>query len=130
MNWLRKWMYGRYGMDQLSIALIIVSLCLSLLSSLLSLSLLSLFAYPGIMLAYFRILSKNYSKRQKENLYFLKFWTPLKTKYSKQLNRLKDMKTYRYYKCAACGQTLRVPKGRGNIRIICPKCKNEFSKRT
>ena len=31
MNWLRKFMYGRYGVDELSIALLIISLVLMLI---------------------------------------------------------------------------------------------------
>ncbi len=130
MNWLRKWMYGRYGIDSLSIALIAGSLLMSLGTALINKPLLSLVAYITIAIAYFRILSKNFLRRQQENMRFLKFWMPIKNKLHQQLGRLKDIKTHKYYKCPACSQTLRVPKGRGRIRITCKKCKNEFSKKT
>lgn len=35
MNWLRKFMYGRYGVDQFSSALAIVSLILILITGIL-----------------------------------------------------------------------------------------------
>lgn len=28
--------------------------------------------------------------------------------------------------CPECGQSLRVPRGKGTIRVTCPKCKNSF----
>ncbi|MBR3231854.1 MAG: hypothetical protein IKF75_04170, partial [Lachnospiraceae bacterium] len=40
----------------------------------------------------------------------------------------KDRKTYRYFKCPGCGQEVRVPKGKGRIRITCPKCHQSFEK--
>jgi len=45
------------------------------------------------------------------------------------LDRMGD-KTHRYYRCPGCRQRLRVPRGRGNIVITCPKCHREFTKRT
>ena len=39
-------------------------------------------------------------------------------------------KTHRYFKCPGCGQTVRVPRGRGKIQITCPKCRREFIKKT
>lgn len=35
---------------------------------------------------------------------------------------------YKYFKCPACGQELRAPKGRGRIRVTCSKCGNQFEK--
>ena len=33
-----------------------------------------------------------------------------------------NRKTTKYIKCPTCGQTLAVPKGKGKIRVTCPKC--------
>lgn len=134
MDWLKKFMYGRYGVDQLSIALLIGSILLSFLTSLLSATLnipfLSLITYIPLVICYFRIFSRDISKRQQENYKFLRYWNPSKAWVNKKVTRLKGMKTHKYYKCPSCSKTLRVPKGKGNIRITCPQCKHEFSKRT
>lgn len=34
--------------------------------------------------------------------------------------------TTKYLKCPSCGQTLAVPKGKGKIRVTCPKCGNKI----
>lgn len=33
-----------------------------------------------------------------------------------------NRKTTKYFKCKNCGQILSVPKGKGKIRVTCPKC--------
>lgn len=130
MNWLKKFMYGRYGVDQLSLALIILSVFFSLIAVIINNSFVSLIPYIPIFLCYFRILSKNRAKRQQENYLFLRYWNPIKNEILKKFNRLKGMRTHKYYKCPNCSQSLRVPKGKVNISITCPKCKTSFSKRT
>lgn len=130
MEWLKKFMQGRYGVDQLSIALLVSSILFSLLSLFIQSTLLAFLVLALILICYFRILSKNRTKRYQENIKFLKHWKPLEKKLMKVLERLKGMKTHKYYKCPNCHQQLRVPKGKGNIRITCPKCHTAFSKRT
>ena len=41
-----------------------------------------------------------------------------------------DRKTHRYFRCPQCRATVRVPKGKGQIRITCPHCKHQFIKKT
>ncbi len=130
MNWLKKITAGCYGMDQFSLFLVLLVLPLSFLFNLINIPYLSLLAYAPLIYCYFRIFSKNITKRQQENFRFLRYWYPFKKKLLSYWQRLKDSKTHRYYHCPSCKQTLRVPRGRGNIRITCPKCKTQFSKRT
>ena len=37
-----------------------------------------------------------------------------------------EYRTYRYLICPQCSQRLRVPRGKGKIRVTCTKCKNQF----
>lgn len=129
-NKLKQFMMGRYGVDQLSMALLILTLILSLLNGFIGGVLLKLLTITAIILCYFRILSKNLYKRQQENFKFLRLWHPIKNAYLRKWNRLKGMKTHKYFKCPKCKQTLRVPRGKGKICITCPKCKHELHKRT
>ncbi|MDF2594673.1 MAG: Zn-finger containing protein [Clostridia bacterium] len=130
MNGFKKFMYGRYGLDQLSIMLLAASILFSLLALVFHSTILQLLTYILLGLAYLRGLSKNISKRQQENRSFLRLWLPIKIKLNQSFTRLKYIRTHKYYKCPECAQTLRVPKGRGRIRITCPQCKNEFSKKS
>ena len=39
-------------------------------------------------------------------------------------------KEHRYFKCPNCGQMLSVPKGKGKIRVTCPKCHAKMETRS
>ena len=128
MNWLKKFMYGRYGADQLSRALIVLSFILIIILGFLpsNLSILVVIGYIPTVICIFRIFSKNMFKRKQENYKYLK-WESSITKWSKQkLNRAKDSKTHKYFTCPDCKQKLRVPRGQGKISVTCPKCKKSF----
>lgn len=130
MNWLKKFMIGRYGPDQLSVALLFLSLLLSIVFIFFPATILRYIIYLPFIMFLLRVLSKNISRRRSENTKFLKFWAPIAAWFSKKQYRLKDSKTNKYYNCPSCKQTVRVPKGKGKIKIICPKCKTEFIKKT
>ena len=38
-------------------------------------------------------------------------------------------KDHKYFFCPKCGQSVRVPKGAGKIRVTCPKCGEKFEKK-
>ena len=90
-------------------------------------------SYIGILLfvyCWFRILSKQPYKRSLENTKFLQIIYPIKVWFQLQRKKYVDRKVYKYYKCPKCQQYLRVPKGKGQIVITCPKCRTKFEKRT
>jgi len=130
MNWLRKFMIGRYGPDQLSMALLFLSLLLSIVLFFFPSTVLSYILYIPFIVFLYRALSKNIARRREENNKFIKIWKPIASWFNKKQYKLKDSKTHRYYSCPSCKQSVRVPKGKGKIRITCPKCKIEFIKKT
>lgn len=130
MDWLRKFMLGRYGIDHLYKALILLSIVISIISLLTDFELLNNISIAILIYAVFRVFSRNTEKRARENAAFLNWYNALLNKFAIRRNRFKDMKTYRFLKCPQCGQTLRVPKGKGKIRITCPKCNTKFETRT
>lgn len=133
-NWLQKFMLGRYGVDQLSNALITLSLVLILLSIVLEVPLLNSFGLVFLGVSYYRILSRNTGKRYIENQKFLNILKPLKGKMKNAKNmgqkKVNKDKNYKYFKCPKCSQEMRVPKGKGRVNITCPKCKNVFIRKT
>ena len=102
--WLQRFMSGRYGSDAFGNFLCVVSLICLVLGLFVG-----IFYYIGLALliyTYFRMLSRNVSKRYAENQMF------------------------RYFSCPRCKQQIRVPKSRGRISITCPKCGTQFIKKT
>ena len=126
MEWLKKKMVGRYGVDQLSMALLSLGLILMIVTLPFKWLLIRLLSILPIILCYYRIFSKKIYKRQQENFKFIRFYTPIVKKIKLIQKRFKERKTHRYFKCPTCKQMLRVPKGKGNISVTCPKCKNDF----
>lgn len=129
-NWLNNFMVGRYGPDQFGLALVVVSLVLKILSELVNLGLLSFLAYLLIVFALFRFLSHNMQKRRAENDKFIKFWWPVRQKLRLKLEKIKNMRHYKFFSCPSCGNNLRVPRGKGKIKITCPKCGERFERKT
>jgi len=130
MNYLRRFMMGRYGSDQLSMALILLSILLSMIGGLIHLQLLRYIADIPLVISIFRILSRDISKRRMENYKFSMLLGPVYSWLKKTQRHAIDSRTHRYYKCPNCRTQLRVPKGKGKIIITCPKCKTEFRERT
>ncbi len=130
MNWLRKMMYGRYGSDQLGMALIIFSIALTIVSYFLPVPFLGYLSLIPLIFCVYRMFSKNIGKRQKENLRFLQFWHGVKTRFKGFFARVRDKRYYRYFSCPNCRQKVRVPKGKGKINITCPKCNEKFIRKS
>lgn len=125
-----RWMAGRYGSDQLSLALLVLCVILMIGTWPFHLSLIRLLPLIPLFLCYFRIFSKNKYKRQQELFKFIRFYTPIQKRILLTYKHLKERQTHRFFKCPQCHQKLRVPKGKGNICITCPKCRTDFHKRT
>ena len=120
---LRRFMAGRYGMDKLNNWLLIAAVALILLGWIGGrfipwMSVLNLLAYIPLVWSIIRTYSRNIEARRKENAAFLR-----------RLSQLKD-RNNRYFKCPRCRQTVRVPRGKGKINIRCPKCGEQFIKKT
>ncbi|WP_026478670.1 hypothetical protein [Alkaliphilus transvaalensis] len=129
MNWIKRFMTGRYGGDQLSIFLLVLSMIITLIGRLTNVVVISFLSYVPIFMALFRMFSKDINKRRMENYKFAIFISPIYSKLKKLEGRLKGRKTHRYYKCPNCNNSLRVPKGKGKILITCPNCKEKFTKK-
>ncbi len=126
-NWLRNFMIGRYGPDQLNMAMLIVSLVFYLLGGITRIGWLNLIGLFILIMTFIRMLSRNIAKRRAENDRFLRFWWPLRQKIKFQISKFRENKSYKFFKCPACHNVLRVPRGKGKIKITCPKCGERFS---
>lgn len=130
MDRLRTFMMGRRGLDALSIALTVLFVLLSQFTRYSPLMLVRLLPALLFFLVVFRILSQNSDKRARENDIFLSYWNPLWHRVTGLFSKVRQSGQYRFYRCPSCRQEVRVPKGRGKIEIICPKCRGHFIKKT
>jgi DNA-directed RNA polymerase subunit RPC12/RpoP len=123
-------MIGRTGPDQLGVALIIASLAVSLLTGIVGLVLFRYASYILLVIALWRMMSRNTVRRRAENDRFIRLWWPLRTKIKRFFSGLGARKTHRFFKCPGCKSVLRLPKGKGKLQITCPKCGERFIKKT
>ena len=82
MNFIQRFMYGRYGSDQLNIALLGAYLVLTLLSRVLHSGFLNLLSVAVIFWALYRMLSRQPERRRAENAKFLELIRPLVHRYN------------------------------------------------
>lgn len=125
-----QFMQGRYGVDQLAsflnaLLLILIIGNLFLGSRILELAVILLFIF-----SYARIFSRNHSRCYKQNQWFLDKTSGIRRIFAKEKAYQTIRKDYHIYTCSQCKQKIKIPKGKGKIIVTCPKCGNEFKKRS
>ncbi len=126
---------GRCGFDELSrflIAAVPFPLLLSMLLRKTAGGYISMFLFAIAMVLFiwsvWRAFSTQLYNRKSENDHFLTF--SLYRSSSGALIRLSQLREYRFFRCRTCKTWLRVPRGKGKIRINCPHCGNSFEAKT
>ena len=130
-----RFMQGRYGVDQfakftMGVALVSIVLAIFVNTGSSAGSLLDMLGLVAIVYTYFRIFSRNISKRAQENQKYLSATATIRQRLNKEKNLMKQRKDYHIYTCPSCGQKVRIPRGKGKIEINCPKCHSKFVKRS
>lgn len=129
-----RFMAGRNGNDQLNLFLLGIAVVLAVISaffrsggfgSFLSVAVLALLAY-----VYFRMLSRNVYKRREENGKFMRFRYDMEGRLRAAKERWVQRKDYKFFSCPSCHTNLRVPRGKGRIKIVCRKCGTSFMGRS
>ena len=128
-NALQRFMYGRYGNDQLNICLIWLYVISYLLFFLTRFFLFNWLSLVLIFVVLFRMLSRNLAQRRMENAWFLRKADPVIHWFRLQRTIRRD-KEHRYFKCPNCGQQLRVPRGKGKITVTCRGCGASFQEKS
>ena len=130
---LLQFMRGRNGNDALNRFLLVLILALMLLSIFLP-SGLNRLAYLLIFFllgySYFRMFSRNLYKRKKDNAWYWEKRSRVVASFRLLKERWLQRKDYRFFSCPSCRTTLRVPRGKGQIKIVCRKCGSSFVRKS
>ena len=125
-----RFMSWRYGADQLSMALVIAALVISIVGSFTGARMMTMVISDALLIgAFFRMFSKDRYRRAHENEVYLSKTEGVRRGFTEWVNRLKNGKKYRYFTCPKCKQRLRVPRGVGSVTITCKNCGTKFDKK-
>ena len=122
----RSFMMGRNGSDQLSFALLIAGIVLSLLTSITRIAIFYYIGLAAYIWALFRMFSRNTAKRAAENAKFVSFTRNFRKNFSQFFVRMKNMKKFKYFRCPECKARLRLPRKVGEVTVTCGKCHHQF----
>ena len=149
-NYRKPFFSGRNGADELSVTLVVISVIVFLAAPIFDEKYIQgIFLLLGgilFVLGILRSLSTNIGKRRHENQVFLDLFRT-ETKEEKERRkreaeekrereklrkerRKEEEKTHAFFRCPQCGKELRVPKGKGKIKIRCPNCSHEFIRKS
>ena len=127
---IAAFMYGRYGVDELSRALLVVYLVLAVvmlfIPNVIARMIINAFSLVLCIFMFYRMFSKNISRRTAENQKYLRARRKIKEWFLLRHNKWKYRKTHVYRKCPHCGVQIRLPRVKGEHRCACPKCGDSF----
>lgn len=123
---MKNFMIGRYGQDELGKFILSLTLILLVINLFVKTSALSVVDLILIFYSYYRIFSRDTSARYAENKKFLDTIEPLRRKFFTSKNKYENRKVYKYIKCPSCKLEMKVPKGKGKIKVTCKSCGNKF----
>ena len=124
-----RFMSGRYGVDQLNMAMLWTSVIMSVIGSIAGLGIVTILADALLIVMFIRMLSKDRYRRAQENTAYLQKTEKIRRAVTEWMNRVKNSKKYRYFSCPNCKRRLRVPRGVGSITITCKDCGTKFDKK-
>ncbi len=130
---LIRFMYGRYGFDQLGKFLLgagfvmaILSMPLRFLPTHIPYVICSSLNSVFYIVAFFRILSRNIGRRTLENEGYLRIRSRVMPFLDEKTKSIRD-KNYIYKKCPKCSAKLRLKRIKGKHITKCPKCSQKFN---
>lgn len=131
---LERMFTGRNGIDQLNTAVLVLGLVCWVASMFVPVRGLQTILYYAFVLAagvcIYRALSRNIAKRQEENQKFLQKTGRFRNSKESWQNKAEQKRQFKIFKCPGCGVKLRVPRGKGKIRVTCRQCGATFEEKS
>lgn len=126
LGWrIAQFMQGRNGIDTIAQYAIGAGIIFTIIDFFVNSLILSTLGLICLVYAIFRCYSKNISARALENAKFEAWVRKPKAAVSHARMRWANRATTKYFTCSQCGQSLSVPKGKGTLRVTCPKCRHQ-----
>ena len=122
----QQFMNGRRGPDDLANLCVWVAVILAIVDLFMHTGWLSWVSMALVVYAVWRMCSKNVYARMSENDAFLTSMGPVRPWLQNPGRAANELRTYKHVKCPSCGQKVRVPRGKGKLRVTCPKCHEKF----
>ena len=132
---------GRYGNDRLNRTLFIAAIAASALSLLFSVlrvivvpTVFSVLSWALLLAAQWRMFSRNFYARQQELSVYMRLENSVlnwwKSNFRQRAGNVRsfsrERRKFKYLVCPHCAQKLRVPRGKGKLRVTCTKCGYKF----
>ena len=131
MNGFQNFFGNRYGMDALNFTIAGIALVLSIVGRFFpQVLVLPILGMLLLVLLFYRMLSTKHVLRRAENEKFLSFWSAVRSWFQSPYLPFFSRDGKRQFRCPNCKQKCRVPTGKGMIAIRCPRCGQEFIKRS
>lgn len=132
-DWQRKaaeWLRGRQGPDDLAVFSTNLAVVIVIVNLFARVGWLSWVALVLVAYSVFRITSKNLGARSRENAAFLKALGPARPWFQNPRAAWRELRSFKHVTCPSCRQRVRVPRGKGKLRVTCPRCRNKFEVRS
>ncbi len=127
---LNRFMRGRYGADELSRFILVLFVICTVANMFTRLNIFYAVSLGLLVVSYYRMFSRDHAARFAENQKYLSIKNKLLSKLGLTERQRQQRKNYHIYRCPACGQKIRIPRGKGKICITCPKCGQEFKRKS
>lgn len=119
-----EFLRGRNGADELSNALMVLALILALIAVATGWVIVALLALVALAVSLWRTLSRDIPARARERQRYRDLTRPLRQRVKLVQMQVKH-RDKRYFLCKNCGTVLSVPRGKGKLRVTCPKCHSQ-----
>lgn len=121
----QNFMIDRNGLDNIGKYCIFAAAIIAVVNMFLGFPILMVVSYALIFYFAFRFFSKNTAKRRAEDEKATSLISSSRRRSEQKKEQFENRKTTVYFKCEECGQSLSVPRGKGTLKITCPKCHHQ-----
>lgn len=122
----QEWMRGRNGADDLGRFSSWLGLVLVFVDIFVRSGWLGWLGVAAVAYSWWRMSSRKIESRARENEAFMSRLGPLRPWVVSPKAAFAESRTHKHVACPSCGQRVRVPRGKGLIRVTCPRCHGKF----